>query len=123
MGLISGLITFVVGVLVGGLGIYVGAQLIAEEGTYTQAVSVAIVGAVVWALAESLLGWIPLLGPLAGALLAFVVYLLVLNLAYSGGWTEAAGIAVVAWLTVVVVRIVLGPLGLGVAPGVGVPGA
>ena len=117
MGLISGLLTFAVGVLVGGFGIYVGGQLIAGEGSYEKAVTVAIVGALVWALVEAFLGWIPFLG----AALAFLVYLLVLKASYPGGWTDALGITLVAWVTVVVVRTILGPV-LGVVPEVGVPG-
>jgi len=117
MGLISGFVTFVIGVLVGGLGIYVGGQLVAGEGSYEQAVTVAIVGAIVWGLVEAFLGWIPLLG----AVVTLLVYLLVLNVSYSGGWTDAATIAIIAWVTVLVVQIVLGPL-LGVVPGIGVPG-
>ncbi|WP_436930490.1 hypothetical protein [Halosimplex halobium] len=118
MGLVTGLITFVVGVLVGGFGIYVGAELVGGGSSYEKAVTTAIVGALVWALVGTFFGWIPLLGPV----LTFVAYLAVLNVMYDGGWVEAAAIAVVAWLTLVVVFTVLGPLGLGVFSGVGVPG-
>ncbi|WP_436927366.1 hypothetical protein [Halosimplex amylolyticum] len=117
MGLVTGLITFVVGVLVGGFGIYVGAELIAGGGSFEKAVTAAILGSVVWAVVGTFFGWIPLLGPI----LTFVAYLAVLNVAYSGGWVEALAIAVVAWLTLVVVFAVLGPLGLGVFSAVGVP--
>jgi len=117
MGLVSSLLTFVVGVLVGGLGIYVGAALIAGGGSYEKAVTTAIVGALVWALVGTFFGWVPLLGPA----LTLVAYLAVLNVAYPGGWVEAAGIAIVAWLTLVLVFAVLGPLGLGVFSAVGVP--
>jgi len=102
--------------LVGGLGIYVGGQLVAGEGSYEQAVTVAIVGAIVWGLVEAFLGWIPLLG----AVVTLLVYLLVLRASYSGGWAEAAAIAVIAWVTVLVVQIALGPV-LGLVPGIGVP--
>jgi len=118
MGLITGLVTFVVGVLVGGIGIYVGAELVGGGSSYEKAVTAAIFGSLVWALVGTFFGWIPLLGPA----LTFVAYLGVLNVMYDGGWVEAAAIAVVAWLTLVVVFTVLGPLGLGVFSGVGVPG-
>jgi len=121
MGLISGFVTFVIGVLVGGFGIYVGGQLVAGEGSYEQAVTVAIVGALVWGLAEFSLGWIPLLGGVLGAALALAVYLLVLKASYAAGWAEAAGIALIAWVTVLAVRTVLGSV-FGVVPGIGVPG-
>jgi len=118
MGLITSLITFVIGALVGGLGIYVGAQLITGKGSYEQAVTAAIIGALVWTLVGTFLGWIPLLGPI----LTFGAYLAVLNVFYPGGWIDAAGIAIVAWIVLVAVFTVLGPLGLGVFSGVGVPG-
>jgi len=117
MGLITGLITFVVGVLVGGIGIYVGAELIGGGSSYEKAVTAAIFGSLVWAIVGTVFGGIPLLGPA----LTFAAYLGVLNVMYDGGWVEAAGIAVVAWLTLVVVFAVLGPL-LGVFSAVGVPG-
>jgi len=117
MGLISGFVTFVIGALVGGLGIYAGGRLVVNEGSYEQAVTVAIVGALVWGLTEAFLGWVPLLG----AVLTLIVYLLVLNVSYSGGWTDAAAIAVVAWVTVLAVQVLLGTF-LGVVPGIGVPG-
>lgn len=118
MGLIASLVTFVIGALVGGFGIYVGAQLIADEGTYEQAVTVAIIGALVWTLVGTFIGRIPLLGPV----LTLGAYLTVLNLSYSGGWVEAAGIAIVAWVVLVAVFTVLGPVGLGLFSAVGVPG-
>ena len=117
MGLITGLITFVVGALIGGLGIYVGAQLVAGEGSYTEALTTALVGALVWALVGTFFGWVPLLGPLV----TLLSYLTVLKFAYGVSWLEAAGIALVAWVTLVVVFLVLGPL-LGVFDAVGVPG-
>lgn len=117
MGLVTSLITFVVGVLVGGFGIYVGAELITRGGSFEKAVTAAIIGSVVWAVVGTFVGAIPLLGPI----LTFVAYLAVLNVFYAGGWVEAAGIALVAWVTLVLVFTVLGPLGLGVFSAVGVP--
>ncbi|WP_459192464.1 hypothetical protein [Halosimplex sp. J119] len=117
MGLVTGFVTFVVGALVGGVGIYVGAALIAGGESYEKAVTAALIGSVVWAVVGTFVGWVPLLGPI----LTFVAYLGVLNVAYPGGWVEAFGIAAVAWLTLVVVFAVLGPLGLGVFSAVGVP--
>jgi hypothetical protein len=117
MGLISGLVTFVIGALVGGAGIYVGGRLIAGEGDYEGAVTTAIIGSLVWVVVGTVFGWIPLLGPV----LTFLAYLAVLNVAYSGGWVEAAGIALVAWLTLAVAFSVLGLIGLGGLNVVGVP--
>jgi hypothetical protein len=117
MGLVSGLVTFVVSALIGGLGIYVGAQLVAGEGSYTEALVTALVGAVVWAVVGTVFGLIPLLGPLV----TLLAYLAVLKFAYGVNWVEAGAIALVAWLTLLVVFVVLGPL-LGVFDAVGVPG-
>jgi hypothetical protein len=50
------LVTFVVSLLVGGLGIYVGASVLADEDDYGHAVVTALVGALVWAIAAALLG-------------------------------------------------------------------
>lgn len=117
MGLVTGLITFVVGALVGGVGIYVGGVLVTGEGGYERAVTTALIGAVVWTVVGTFVGFIPLVGPI----LTFAAYLAVLQLAYPGGWAEAIGIAVVAWLTLVVVFLFLGPL-IGGFDAVGVPG-
>jgi hypothetical protein len=117
MALVESLVTFVVGVFVGGFGIHVGAALIAGEIDYGRAVWTAVGGALVWTLVGSLFGGIPLLGPL----LTFGAYLAVLRLRYAGGWVTAGGIALVAWATLVAAYAVLGPFGLGVFDPVGVP--
>ncbi|WP_206424944.1 hypothetical protein [Halosimplex salinum] len=117
MGLIASFVTFFLGVLIGGVGIYVGGALFGGGGSYEKAVTTAIVGAIVWAVVGTFFGFIPLLGPI----LTFLAYIAVLNVAYSGGWVDAIGIAVVAWLTLVVVFTVLGPLGLDLFSAVGVP--
>ncbi len=117
MGLVSGLVTFVLGALVGGFGIYVGARLVAGSGSYAEAVTTALVGAVVWALVGTFFGWVPFLGPVV----TLLAYLTVLKLAVGVSWLEAAAIALVAWATVFAVFLVLGPL-LGVFNAVGVPG-
>lgn len=112
---LGSIVTFVVGLLVGGLGIYVGSQLVAGKGDFETAVWTALLASVAWALVTILVGWIPLLGGLLGLVLGLVVYLGVISVQYDVDWTEAAAIAVVAWLAVVVVRFFL-PLGA-----VGVP--
>jgi len=117
MALFESLVTFVIGLFVGGFGIYVGAALIAGEADYESAVWTALAGAVVWTVVGTLFGGIPLLG----SVLTFGAYLAVLRLRYSGGWVTAGGIALVAWATLVAVYAVLGPLGLGVFDPVGVP--
>lgn len=117
MGLVQSLVTFAIGLLVGGFGIHVGAALIAGRVDYGHAVWTALAGALVWTIVGTFVGGYPLLGPV----LTFGAYLAVLRLRYPGGWITAAGIALVAWATLVAVYAVIGPLGLGVFDPVGVP--
>lgn len=117
--ILGSLVTFVIGLLVGGLAIYVGAQLVAGKGDFWTAVWTALFGSLGWVLAMVLVGWIPLLGGILGTLLGLAVYLTIVAVQYDVDWVEAAAIAFVAWIAVVVVRFFLGPLlGRGV---VGVP--
>lgn len=95
----SSVVLFVVSLLVGGFGIYVGGRVVANVDDYTHAVVTALVGAVVWTVVASFFGWIPLLGPV----LTFLAYLWVVNRRYPGGWVNAVLITLVAWLTLVVV--------------------
>jgi len=112
------LLTFVVSLLVGGLGIYVGASLLADERSYGHAVVTALVGALLWGIAAALLGWIPFVGPIVGLL----AYLAVIKWRYRGGWITAAGIALVAWIASLVVMSILAATGVAGFDVVGVPG-
>ena len=117
MTLFESIVTFLIGLLVGGFGIHVGAAVIAGEVDYGHAVWTALVGALVWTIVGTLFGGFQLLGPV----LTFGSYLAVLRIRYPGGWITAAGIALVAWATLVAVYAFVGPLGLGVFEPVGVP--
>ena len=116
--MIESLIVFAVSLLIGALGIYLGAKVIVDAEDYTYAVITALIGAVVWAVVGFFLGWIPLLGPL----LVFIAYLAVINARYPGGWIDAAAITVVAWISVLVVLYVLAILGVTGFEAAGVPG-
>lgn len=118
MALIETLVVFVVSLLVGGIGIYVGASVLTDVEDYTYAVVTALIGAVVWGVISFFVGWVPLLG----AVLAFVAYTLVLHARYPGGLAEAVGIALIAMVASVVVLFVLGLVGLDLSAA-GVPGA
>lgn len=118
MALIESLIGFVVSLLIGALGIYVGASVITGVKDYTYAIVTALIGSLVWFVVAVLVGWIPLLGPL----LALVAYLWIINRRYPGGWPSAAGIALVAWIATFVVIYLLGVLGLASFEALGVPG-
>ncbi|ELY84862.1 hypothetical protein [Natrialba taiwanensis] len=116
--MIENLIVFVVSLLIGALGIFLGARFVVDTDDYTYAFITALIGAVVWAVVGLFLGWIPLLGPL----LVFVAYLAVINARYPGGWVDAIAITIVAWISVLVILYVLAVLGITGFEAAGVPG-
>ncbi|WP_135828582.1 hypothetical protein [Halorussus halobius] len=122
------LIGFVVSLLIGAFGIYVGARVIVDRDDYEYAVLTALVGAFVWWVITGVFGlvtWIPLLGDLASvlaSLLALLAWVYVINARYPGGWGKAIGIGVVAWLAVWVVLVVLESFELIEASAIGIPG-
>lgn len=118
MAFVDSLVVFVVGLLIGGLGIYVGGRFLTGVDSYEHAVFTAAIGALVWALTSFFLGWIPLLGPV----LTLLAYLWVINRRYPGGWVRAGGIALVAWAVVLVVLWALAALDVTTFSAVGVPG-
>lgn len=118
MGVVESLIVFVVSLLIGALGIYIGARVLTDRDDYSYAIVTALIASILWVLVAFFLGWIPLLGPL----LALLVYITVINLRYPGGWLRATGIAVVAWLASLVILYVLAVLGVTSFDAVGVPG-
>ncbi len=118
MSLLESLVVFVVSLLIGAVGIYVGASLIVDVEDYTYAIVTALLGAIVWGIVGFFLGWIPLLGPL----LVFIAYLAVINARYPGGWTQAVGITLVAWLSVLVVLYVLALIDVTGFDAAGIPG-
>jgi hypothetical protein len=112
---VGSIVAFVVALLVGGLAIYLSANIIMDVQDYSHAVITAFIGAVAWALAA----WIPLVGPV----IALIVWIGVINWRYPGGWINAVIIGVVAWAAALALLFVLNTvLGLGVAA-FGVPGA
>jgi len=103
MALLDSIVLFVVSLLVGALGIYVGARVVSDVDDYSHAIVTALVGAIVWTVVATLVGWIPLLGPL----LALLAYVGVINYQYPGGWGNAIVIALIAWIAAVIVVVVL----------------
>ena len=118
MALVDNVVVFVASLLIGGLGIHVGAGLIASSRDYGHAVVTAALGAIVWALVSALVGGVPLLGPA----LVLLAYLLVIRFRYRVGWLEAGGIALVAWIAVLVVLYLLATVGATSFEATGVPG-
>jgi uncharacterized membrane protein len=127
MAIIDFIIGFVVSLLIGAFGIYVGARIIANRDDYEYAIITAVIGAVVWWLITVLFGlitWIPILGSIASvlaSLLALFAWVYVINARYPGGWGNAIGIGLVAYLTVWVVLVLLNSLGIVSLGAVGVP--
>ncbi|SDR38986.1 hypothetical protein [Natronobacterium texcoconense] len=111
-------IVFVASLLIGALGIYVGARVIVGAGDYDHAIVTALIGAIVWAVVGFFVGWIPLLGPL----LALLAYVAVIQVRYPGGWTAAAMVGLLAWVTVLIVLYALAAVGITGFNAVGVPG-
>lgn len=109
------LLGFALGVLVGGLALFVSSRFLADVKDYDHAVLTALIGALVWAL----LSPIPLLGPVI-ALLGWIV---VLKWRYPVGWLRAAGVGAAAWAAAVVIVAALELVGLDAVSAVGVPGA
>ncbi|MFP8958378.1 hypothetical protein ACLI4Y_16815 [Natrialbaceae archaeon A-CW3] len=112
-------VVFLVSLLLGAVGIYVGARVIVGANDFDHAIVTALLGAIVWAVFGALVGWIPLLGPLV----ALVAYIGVINWRYSTSWTAAAMIGLLAWLTILAMLYVLAFLGITGFEAAGVPGA
>lgn len=111
---IGSAVAFVVALLVGGLAIYISADLIAGVSDYSRAVLTALLGAIAWALTA----WIPLIGPI----IALVAWIWVIKWRYPGGWKNAALIGLVAWLCALAILFILNSVfNLGVGA-FGVPG-
>lgn len=122
MALIDTLIGFAVSLLIGGLGIYVGARVVTDIDDYAYAIITALVGSVVWWVVAALFSWVPVVGPFVGAILALLAWVGVVNVRYPGGVGNAIAIGLIAWVTTLAVLFVLGLFGV-IAPGaVGIPG-
>ena len=112
--LVGGLISFLVALLIGGLAIYISARIVVDVDDYSHAVITAVIGAVAWALTS----WIPLFGPV----IALFVWIGVITRRYPGGWAKAAILGVGAWLSALLILLLVNSvLGLGIGA-FGVPG-
>ncbi len=107
-------VSFLAALLIGGLAIYVSAQFVVDVDNYGNAVVTASLGALAWTLTA----WIPLFG----SIIALVAWVTVINWRYPGGWIKAAIIGVGAWLSALLILLVLNAvfrLGIGAS---GIPG-
>lgn len=118
MAVVDSLVVFIVSLLVGATGIYIGGRIITNTESFGKAAITALAGALVWATVGFLFGWIPFLGPL----LALIAYVGVVNWQYPGGWAKAAGIAVIAVVSSVVILYLLALINLVGFEALGVPG-
>ncbi|TKX81555.1 hypothetical protein [Halorubrum sp. SD626R] len=103
MTLIGSAVTFVVGLLVGGLGIFVAAAVVTGTRDYGHAVFTALFGAIVWALAALFLSWLPLVGDF----MPLIAWVWVIRARYGSSWVHAGIIGFVAWASAVLVLSVL----------------
>ncbi|MCL9816968.1 hypothetical protein [Natronocalculus amylovorans] len=113
MSILGSLVAFIVGLLVGGLAIYIGARVVVDVNDYSHAVFTALIGALVWAIAAFTVGWIPLIG----WIFPLLAWIWVINWRYPGGWKDAALLGFIAWIAALLVLIVL-PFGAIGVPGV-----
>lgn len=117
---IGSLFVFVISLLVGAVGIHLGAKLMIDRDVgYRRAIVAALVGAIVWAVVTFFFSWIPVLGPL----LAVLAWIGVINWSYPGGWGTAALIGIVAWVAATVILYLLYSVGIIEITALGVPGA
>ena len=115
------LLVFAVSLLVGGLGIHVGAKLALKPRGYSYAVVTALFGALAWVLVEMLLTRLDI-GGLLSSVVALLVWVWVIRRRYRVGWIRASILAVGAWVAAVVVLFLLALFGFTDFRALGVPG-
>ena len=108
-------VVFVASVLVGGIAIHVAANHLVDAGEYGDAVLTALLGALAWALLDSV--W------LVGPAVALVAWVAVIKWRYPTGWLRAGLVGGGAWAIATVVVAALALLGVGTLDALGVPGA
>lgn len=102
-GLFSGLVSIVVGVLIGGAAIYIGVPLGANRAkpTVEDAFVTAAVGAVLSVVATLLFGWIPLIG----AVLSAAAWIGAVGQRTAANPPTAVGVGLIAWAIILVTTI------------------
>lgn len=107
-------LSFAIGLLVGGLALFVAGRYLTGEGDYGNALLTALVGTLAWAVLASV--------PLLGTALALVAWVAVIRWRYPGGWVRAATIGAAAWAVAVVGIAALSLVGIGGVEALSVPG-
>ena len=118
MAIVDQIIGFLVSLLIGAFGIYVGGRVVSDIDDYSYAIITALIGSFVWWIVAIFVGWIPFLG----ALLALIAWVWVVNWRYPGGWGNAIAIGLIAWVSVVVVQFLLDFFNLIEVNALGIPG-
>lgn len=119
MALTDTILVFIIGLIVGGLGIHIGALLTIGLSDYGKAIRTALVGAIIWAVVGFFFGFIPLLGPV----ITFLAWLAVIKSIYEESWLKTLIIAGIAWASVLIILYVLAAIGVGGFEAIGIPGA
>lgn len=117
MALIDSVAIFLVNLLIGGIGIYLGAKLVTGRSDLGYAVITALFGAIVWSLVSYFLGGLAFIG----GLITLVAWLAVINSRYEGGWVNSVLIGFFAWLGVLATLVVLSWIGVTEFSAIGVP--
>ncbi|WP_458206271.1 hypothetical protein [Haladaptatus sp. NG-SE-30] len=114
--LTGSVVGFVVNLLIGALGIYIGARVVTGTDDYGYALITAIVGSIIGVIVAFIFGW------LFGWIVVLVAWIWVINWRYPGGWGNAIGIGLIAWLSVVGITYVLVTLEILTSKMLGIPG-
>jgi len=118
MAILDTIVTVAVSLLLGGVVLFVGLRLVADETIRPEgAFLTAATGAVAWGIVGFYAGRVPIVGPLS----ALVVWIAVVVFRYPGGWPTAAVLGFVAWLAAVAALYALGTLDVLSLSALGVP--
>jgi hypothetical protein len=102
-------IIFAVSMLAGGIGNYLGIRLVSDQKpSFVHSFVSAILSAIAWGVVSLALNYYDVgITPFAGALVALLVWILVLYLRYSGGIVTAVPAALLAWVISIIVLYVI----------------
>lgn len=121
MVLTDSVVVFVVSLLIGAFGIYVGAMVLTDVDDFAESLLAALIGALAWAVVGALVGDLPEVGSLVAPVLALAAYIAVIKWRFGSTWLRAGGVALIAWVIALGVLSALGALGVRGLDAVGVP--
>ncbi len=90
MSFLSPLYAFAAGLFAGTFAIYVAGYIIVDDDDYLHALLTASIGGVLWGIAE-------LIGHPFATALVLILWVILINVVYPGGWGAAAVIGLAAW--------------------------